>query len=128
VKLFWEKPVIVFYKERRKEPEREAFAVVKARRLTVRRDEESGKLRGTVQDFFSLMGKIDYVFSSTGVSDRYVLCWMDDREDDFSKAWRRLNGVTFPTSPVYTTERLGKYGKGKRTYNANFEAEQGKLE
>ncbi|MCP8308979.1 MAG: hypothetical protein H3Z54_09850 [archaeon] len=122
MELFWEKPVIVFYKERAKR-ESKALAVIKARRLTIRKDEESGKFKGTIQDFFPFMGDIDYISSPSRTSDRYVICWMDDREDDFSKAWRRLNGVTFPKGFVSITD-----DKGKRTYNANFEAKHGKLE
>jgi hypothetical protein len=126
--LFWEKPVIVFYNEKQKEPEREAFAVVKAERLTVRRDYRTKKIRGTIQDFFTLMGEVDHISSRPGTSGRFVLCWMDDRENDLSKAWRRLNGVTFPTKPVFTTAGPGKFGEDKRTYNADFEAEEGKIE
>ncbi|MCP8309352.1 MAG: hypothetical protein H3Z54_11790 [archaeon] len=122
MELFWEKPVIVFYKERA-ERDSKALAVVKAKRITILKDEKSGKLKGTIKDFFPFMGDIDYISSPTGASDRYVICWMDDREDDFSKAWRRLNGVTFPTGFVFTTDN-----KGKRTYSANFEAKHGKLE
>ena len=128
MELFWEKPVIVFYNEKQKEPEREAFAVVKAERLIVRRDERTKKIRGTIQDFFILMGEVDHISSSPRTSGRFVLCWMDDREEDLSKAWRRLNGVAFPTKPVFTTEGPGKFGEEKRTYNADFEAEQGKIE
>jgi hypothetical protein len=121
MELSWDKPVIVFYKERR-ERERKAFAVVKARRLTVRKDEKS-ELKGTIQDFFPYMGDIDYISSPTGTSDHYIICWMDDREDDFIKAWRRLNGVTFPKGVVFITA-----DKDKRTYNADFEAKHGKLD
>lgn len=128
MELFWEKPVIVFYNENQKDPEREAFAVVKAERLVVRRDDRTKKVRGTIQDFFPLMGEVDRISSSSRTSGRFVLCWMDDREDDISKAWRRLNGVTFPTKPVFTTVGPGKFGEDKRTYNADFEAEQGKIE
>jgi hypothetical protein len=124
MELFWEKSVIVFYNEKQKEPEREAFAVVKAERLIVRRDDRTKKIRGTIQDFFILMGKVDHI----STSGRFILCWMDDREDDISKAWRRLNGVTFPAEPVFTTAGPGKFGEDKRTYNADFEAEQGKIE
>lgn len=106
----------------------EAFAVVKAKRLVVRRDDRTKKIRGTIQDFFTLMGEVDHISSSPRTSGRFVLCWMDDREDNLSKAWRRLNGVTFPTKPVFTTEGRGKFGEEKRTYNANFEAEKGKIE
>jgi hypothetical protein len=118
----WEKPVLIFYKEKHKEPERRSFAVVKARRLSVVQVGEGTKLKGDIKDFFPLMGDVDYVFSTDGRSDRYVLCWFDDKEDDFNKAWRRLNGVTFQTRFTFTTNE-----KGKRTYNANFEAEHGKL-
>lgn|GEM_PF-2715973 len=36
---------------------------------------------------------------------------------------RRLNGVTFPKGLVSSIDKIGK-----RTYDANFEAEHGKLE
>ena len=123
MELVWEKPVIVFYKERLEKPERKAFAVVKARRLAISRvDEEDANFRGNLKDFFPFMGDIDYISSTEGISDRYVLCWLDDKEDDFSKAWRRLTGVTFPAGITFITDE-----SGKRTYNANFIAEQGKL-
>jgi len=122
LELVWEKPVIVFYKERLKKPERNAFAVVKARRLVISRVEEEAKLKGNIKDFFPFTGDIDHITSKDGLSDRYVLCWMDDKEDDFSKAWRRLTSVTFPAGMTFTTDE-----KGKRTYNASFVAEHGKL-
>lgn len=122
LELIWEKPVVVFYKERLKKPERKAFAAVKARRLVTSRVKERAKFESNIKDFFPFMGDIDYISSKEGISDRYVLCWMDDREDDFSKAWRRLTGVTFPTGITFTTDE-----RGKRTYNANFKAEHGKL-
>lgn len=123
MELIWGKPVIVFYRERRKKPERKAFAVIKARRLVISRSEQGAEFNGNIEDFFPFMGNIDYISSKEGVSDRYVLCWMDDREDDFSKAWKRLTGVTFPAGTAFATDE-----KGKRTYNANFKAEHGKLE
>lgn len=122
MELVWEKPVIVFYRERLKKPERKAFAVIKARRIVISRAEESGRFRGSIKDFFPFMGDIDYISSKEGLSDRYVVCWMDDREDDLNQAWRRLTGVTFPAGIPFTTDE-----KGKRTYNAIFEAEHGKL-
>jgi len=118
----WEKPVIVFYKEKLKKPERKAFAVIKARRLAFSRVEEEGKFRGSIKDFFSLMGDVDCISSTEGMTDRYVLCWFEDKEDDFSKAWRRLTCVAFPTGITFATDK-----KGKRTYNADFRAEHGKL-
>jgi len=119
----WEKPVIVFYKERLKKPERKAFAIVKARRLAFSRVEEEGNFRGSIKDFFSLMGDIDCISAKEGMTDRYVLCWFEDKEDDFSKAWRRLTGVTFSAGITFATDE-----NGKRTYHADFRAEQGKLE
>jgi len=69
------------------------------------------------------MGDIDYLSSKEGKADRYVLCWFDDREDDFGKAFRRLTGVTFPEGTKFVTDE-----KGKRSYSAKFEAKHGKLE
>ncbi|MFB0502018.1 MAG: hypothetical protein ACETVP_06050 [Candidatus Bathyarchaeia archaeon] len=123
MELIWEKPVIVFYKEKLKKPERKALAVVKAKKLVVSRVKEGEKFKGNIEDFFPFMGDIEYISTAEGISDRYVLCWLDYREDDFSKAWRRLTGVTFPTGITFVTNE-----KGKRTYHANFKAERGKLE
>lgn len=123
MELIWEKPVIVFYKERLKKPERKALAVIKAKKLVVSRVMEEDKFKGDIEDFFPFMGDIDYISSAEGISDRYVLCWLDDREEDFSKAWRRLTGVNFPAGIIFVTDE-----KGKRTYSANFNAERGKLE
>jgi hypothetical protein len=122
LELVWEKPVIIFYKERLEEPERKAFTVVKGRRLLVSQTED-GKFRGNITDFFPLMGDIDYILTNEGKADRYVLCWLDDKEDDFSKAWRRLNGVFFPNGVSYVVDE-----KEKKTYNSNFVAEHGKLD
>ena len=123
MKSVLEKPVITFYRERFGKPEREAFAVVKARRLVISRKERSAKFSCIIEDFFPLMGEIDYISTKEGKADRYVLCWFDDSEDDFSRAFRRLTGATFPEGIRFVTDE-----KGKRTYNANFEAEHGKLE
>jgi len=121
LEIVYEKPVIVFYKERLKKPERRAFAVIKARRLAVSRAENG--FRGSIKDFIPLMGNIDYISSTEGMSDCYVLCWFDDEEDDLNKAWRRLTAVTFATGIAFAADE-----KGKRTYNADFKAKQGKLE
>jgi hypothetical protein len=124
LELVWNKPVIIFYKERRKQPERRAFAVVKARELSFSRvEEKEAKFDGNIKDFFPLMGDIDHISSKEGIADRYVLCWFDDEEDDFTKAWRRLAGVKFLAGTNFVTDK-----KGKRTYNAAFKAEHGKLE
>ena len=123
LQFVWKKPVLTFYRERFGKPEREAFVVVQARRLSILRNDGNNKLRCTLEDFFPLMGDIDYISSEEGKADRYVLCWFDDREDDFGKAFRRLTGVTFPEGTKFVTDE-----KGKRTCNANFEAKHGKLE
>jgi hypothetical protein len=123
VDFVWEKPVIVFYRERRETPERKAFAVVKARKLVVSRGEKETAFRCNVKDFFPLMGDIDYISTEKGLAGRYVLCWFEDEEDDFSEAWRRLMGVTFPNGIAFLTDE-----EGKRTYNANFKAEKAKLQ
>jgi hypothetical protein len=120
--FIWEKPVIVFYRERLKKPEIKAFAVVKAKKLVISKVEESAEFRGSIVDFFPLMGDIDYISSAKGKSDTYVLCWLDDKEDDFNKAWRRLNGVTFSQGINFITDK-----RGKRTYNADFKAKHAKL-
>jgi len=108
LELAWEKPVIVFYKERLEKPQRKAFLVVKARSLENSRVEEGAKFRGSLNDFFPFMGDIDYISSKEGISDRYVLCWLDDKEDDFSKAWRRLTGFNFPAGITFITNEKGK--------------------
>jgi hypothetical protein len=118
----WEKPVITFYKERMGKPERKAFVVVKARRLVISRNEKNAKFSCSLENFFPLMGEIDHLSTEDGKADRYVLCWFDDSEDDFGRAFRRLTGVTFKEGIEYTTDE-----KGKRTYNASFKAEHGKL-
>jgi hypothetical protein len=119
----WEKPVITFYRERLGEPEREAFLVVKARKLTVSNNSVDTKISCSLEDFFPLMGDINYISSKEGKADRYVLCWFDDRYDDFTKAFRRLTGVTFPEGI-----KCIKNKKGKISCNVNFEAKHGKLE
>jgi hypothetical protein len=122
LKYVWEKPVIVFYKERTRKPERKAFAVVKARRLAILMNEGETKIEGNMNDFFPLMGNIDYISSEKGISESYVVCWLEDKEDDFKKAWRRLVGVTFPAGVNFIVDE-----DGKKTYNTNLKAKQGKL-
>lgn len=118
----WDKPVLTLYRDRKQQPEREPFAVVKARKLTITQSESNG-IDGTLQDFFALMGNLDYISSKEGESDRYIACWFDDKEDDFDQAGRRLIGLTFPTGARYFVDE-----REKRTYNTNFKAEHGKLE
>jgi len=123
LQFVWEKPVITFYRERFGKPEREAFVAVKARKLVVSRREEGSKFDCALNDFFPIMGELDYVSTKEGKADTYVLCWFDDKEDDFSKAFRRLTGVTFPEGTKFVTDE-----KGKRSYSVKFEAKHGKLE
>jgi hypothetical protein len=89
----------------------------------VSRNEGGNKLGCTLKDFFPLMGDIDCISSEEGKADRYVLCWFDDRYDDFGKAFRRLTGVTFPEGIKCVDDE-----RGKTSCNANFEAKHGKLE
>lgn len=116
--------MLTCYKERNKQPERKAFAVIKTRELSVSKTEgRDAEIDGSIKDFFPLMGDIDYLFSKEGTADKYVLCWFDDEEDDFIKAFRRLSGVTFPTGIKVVTDK-----NGKKTYNTTFKAKHGKLE
>jgi hypothetical protein len=118
----WEKPVIIFYKERIKDPETKAFAVVKARKLAVTKTEEN-EFKGAIKDFFTLMGDIDYITTEEGKKDHYVLCWFEDKEEDFTKFWRQLTGATFSKGVSFTKDK-----RGKRTYNAECKAKHAKLE
>jgi hypothetical protein len=117
----WNKPVLTIYRER-KPPEREPLAVVQAKKLAVNTSEKKS-LEGNIEDFFVLMGNFDYVSFKGGEADRYVVCWFDDKEDDFIKAARRLGGVKFPPGMSFKVDE-----RGKRTYNTTFVADYGKLE
>jgi hypothetical protein len=120
MEFVWNKPVLTFYKNK-SPPEREAFAAVKARKLAISKS-EGGTLNGSIQDFFPLMGNVDCISSKEKSDDRYIICWFDDTEEDLSKAGRRLTGVTFTLEAACAVD-----GKGRKTYNANFNAEHGKL-
>ena len=116
----WKKPVLCIFKER--EPfEIDPFVVVKARKLTVKKDSDS-KYSGKAEDFFTLMGDADYLSSPEGSKDHFVMCWFDDTEPDMTKDLRRLHGVTLKGKVSYTLNSAGK-----RTYNAVFEAQHAKL-
>jgi len=123
LQFVWEKPVITFYKERFGKPEREAFVAVKTRKLIISIKEEGDKFSCVLEDFFPIMEELDYVSSQEGKADRYVLCWFDDIVTDFGDAFRRLTDVTFSEGINCLTDE-----KGKKTYNAHFEAKHGKLE
>jgi hypothetical protein len=117
----WNKPVLTIYRERTP-PERDPLAVVQAKKLNVTTSEKKS-LEGNIENFFVLMGNFDYVSFKGGEVDRYVLCWFDDKEDDFIKAARRLGGVKFPQGMPFKIDE-----RRKRTYNTSFTADYGKLE
>ncbi len=117
----WKKPVLCLFKERDMNPEIDPFVVVKAKQVTISRS-AGGKLTGSIKDFFTLMGDADYLSTAEGMSDHYIVCWFDDTEPDMTKDLRRLRGVTFSPKVTYVLNE-----GGKRTYNATFRAEQGKL-
>ena len=114
--------MITGYRERFGKQEKEAFVAVKARRLVVSKKDGAG-FKCVLEDFFPIIGDIDCVSTKEGRADSYVLCWFDDREDDFAKAFRRLTGVNFNEGMKCVTNE-----KGKMTCNASFEAKHGKLE
>ena len=123
LQFVWNKPVITFYKERFGKPERDAFVAVKARRLVVSPKGDGVEFSCALEDFFPIMGELDCVSTEEGKADRYVLCWFDDQEDDFGKAFRRMTGVSFPEGIKCVTD-----DRGKITCNAIFDAKHGKLE
>ena len=116
----WNKPVISIFKERNVNPEVEPFVIVKARKLVVNQTETS--ISGSIQDFFRLMGDVDYLASPEGVNDHYVLCWFDYTIPEMTGDFRKLVGVRFEGKVKLETGQ-----NGKRTYNATFTAKLGKL-
>jgi len=119
--LVWKKPVLCIFKER--EPfEIDPFVVVKAKQLDITKGDGS-TCSGKIEDFFTLMGDADYLQSTQGKSDHFVICWFDDSEPDMTKDLRRLRGVTLKGAVSCAENEK----TGKRTYNANFAAEHAKL-
>ena len=116
-----EKPVLTFFKERFGKPEKEPFVAVKARKIVINKTETDLDFTCVLEDFFPIMGYLDYINSKEGKGDRYVLCWFDDSEDDFSSAFRRLTGVEFNEGIKCIIEN------GKVTCNSRFTAKHGKL-
>jgi hypothetical protein len=102
-------------------PEIDPFVVVKAKQVTISKSAD-GKIDGSIQDFFTLMGDADYLSTAEGLADKYIVCWFDDAEPDMTKDLRRLKGVTLTAKATYVLNEAGK-----RTYNAAFKAEHGKL-
>jgi hypothetical protein len=117
----WNKPVICIFKEREVNREQDPFVVVRAKQLSVTKSDD-GKLSGKINDFFTLMGDADYLSSAEGKADHYVMCWFDDTEPDMTKDLRRIRGVTFLPDVTFVVGVAHK-----RTYNAAFKAEHGKL-
>jgi hypothetical protein len=118
----WNKPVLCIFKERDVNPEIDPFVVIKAKKLSLTKNDGS-KYSGNIVDSFTLMGDADYLLTKEGISDHYVMCWFDDTEPDMTKDLRRLRGVTF-NGKVTCTENEKT---GKRTYNAVFKAEHAKI-
>jgi len=119
--LVWKKPVICIFKQRDANPEIDPFVVVKAKEISISQSKTS-KLSGSIKDFFTLMGDADYLSTKEGSADHFIMCWFDDTEPDMTKDLRRLRGVTFSSKVTFVLNE-----GGKRTYNAKFEAEHGKL-
>jgi hypothetical protein len=117
----WNKPVVCIFKERDVNPEIDPFVVVKAKKITLSRSDNS-QVTGSLVDFFTLMGDADYLLSPEGAADHYVMCWFDDTEPDMTKDLRRLKGVTLKGKVTCALNAAGK-----RTYNAAFKAEHAKL-
>ena len=117
----WNKPVVCIFKERDVNPEIDPFVVVKAKKITISRSEDS-QVVGSLVDFFTLMGDADYLLSPEGAADHYVMCWFDDTEPDMTKDLRRLRGVALKGKVTCALNEVGK-----RTYNAAFKAEHAKL-
>jgi len=115
--FLWNKPVLSLYHENNEQPEREAFAVIKAKKLVVFKS-ENGEFKGNIIDFFCLMGDVDQVSSS----GNYVVCWFDDSIEDVHAGFRRLSSVTFPNGVNFTID-----SRDKRTYNSVFQAKHAKL-
>lgn len=120
--FIYEKPVLTFYKERFGKPETEPFVAIKARKIVINKNEADNDFTCVLEDFFPIMGSIDYVGSGERKNDTFVLCWFDDSVDNFSSAFRRLTGVTFNEGIKCTINE-----KGKITCNCKFKAKHGKL-
>ncbi len=118
----WKKPVICLFRERKSDHwESDPFVVVKAKAVTVTQKTPT-EYTGKIEDFFTLMGDVDYLNTPEGTADHYVMCWFDDTEPDMTKDLRRLRDVKFDGEVTFTT---GNHHK--RTYNGQFTASQAKL-
>ncbi|NLF89510.1 hypothetical protein GX563_11900 [Candidatus Bathyarchaeota archaeon] len=118
----WKKPVVCIFKERGKgDWQSDPFVVVKAKQVSVAKGES--KFSGKLEEFFTLMGDVDYLSSNEGKGDHYVMCWFDDAQPDMTHDLRRLHGVRFNGEVSYRENEQTH----KRTYNATFNADQAKL-
>jgi hypothetical protein len=115
--FIWNKPVLSLYRENNEQPESEAFAVIKAKKLAVSAAENGG-FNCNIADFFCLMGDVDQIQPDM----KYVICWFDDSVEDFYAGFRRLSGVTFPAKVSFTIDK-----RNKRTYNTLLEAKHAKI-
>ena len=118
------RPVVQIFLERIDDPQKEPLTVIKCMSDMIIREEEnrSHLFGGEIQSFFPLMGQLNFLKKQSGLSDRYVLCWFDDREEDFNLSWKRLNGVRFSEQPVLISGQ-----KRKPAYNVSFTATAGHL-
>jgi hypothetical protein len=117
-----DKPALTIYKERFEKPEKEPFVAVKAKRIVISKTEKEMGYSCVLEDFFPIMGNLDYITTKEGKVDTYVLCWFDDSEDNFNSAFRRLTGVTFNEGIECINDN-----KGKIICNSRFKAKHGKL-
>lgn len=119
--MVWNKPVVCIFKEREPNPEKDPFVVIKAKKVSIS-PKSDGHVTGSLQDFFTLMGDADYLSSTAGEADHYVMCWFDDSDPEMTRDLRRLRGVTLTGKVNFNLNQ-----SGKRTYNAQFKAEHAKL-
>lgn len=122
--ITYNKPVVCIFKERSPNPEVDPFVVVKARKMILNKTQTQGfPYTCEMLDFFALMGDADYLLSSEGAGDRYVICWFDDAQSDVNHDFRRLGGASLKEKPL-----LSYTESGKRKYNAKFTAKHAKLQ
>jgi len=65
----------------------------------------------------------DYLNQKKEFTDQYIMCWFDDTEPDMTKDLRAVTGSCVQRK--VTCELNNK--TCKRTYNATFNAEHGKI-
>ena len=110
----WQKPVIVLYREYHDQPTQEAIAVLRARRLSLMKQEKD-LIAGRIEDFFPLMGDISEIQSDPTGVNRYILCIYNGEEKPFDHP-DRLSGIVFPEGFSIIQEQ-----NNKRTYHGSFQ-------